>query len=121
MSSKGEPLFRFYSPQIQLAQADLLVAMRAEAVQGRGEPKCSPAPCRRLRNLDVPDSRIDEVRKTMTNPRTTRLGLRPRPATSIEKKVIEGQRVMAGDELFRIADHSRVWVDRRSCRVRHRR
>src|SRR6185312_9725373 len=27
---KGESLFRFYSPQIQLAQADLLVAQRAE-------------------------------------------------------------------------------------------
>src|SRR5262245_50679357 len=27
---KGEPLFRFYSPQIQLAQADLVVALRAE-------------------------------------------------------------------------------------------
>jgi Cu(I)/Ag(I) efflux system membrane fusion protein len=28
----------------------------------------------------------------------------------IAKNVIEGQRVMAGDELFRIADRSRVWV-----------
>jgi membrane fusion protein, copper/silver efflux system len=26
------------------------------------------------------------------------------------KKVIDGQRVMAGDELYRIADHSHVWV-----------
>ena len=30
---QGEPLFRVYSPQIQLAQTDLIVAMRA---QGRG-------------------------------------------------------------------------------------
>ena len=45
----------------------------------------------------------------MTNPRTIDWAS---PATGdiIEKKVIEGQRVMAGDELFRIADHSRVWV-----------
>ena len=28
--SKGEPLFRVYSPQIQLAQTDLIVAIRAE-------------------------------------------------------------------------------------------
>ena len=28
----------------------------------------------------------------------------------IEKKIINGQRVMAGDELYRIADHSDVWV-----------
>jgi Cu(I)/Ag(I) efflux system membrane fusion protein len=63
----------------------------------------------RLRNLDVPDSRIEEVRKTMANPRTIDWAA---PATGdiVEKKVIEGQRVMAGDELFRIADHSSVWV-----------
>jgi Cu(I)/Ag(I) efflux system membrane fusion protein len=63
----------------------------------------------RLRNLDVPDSRIDEVRNTRSNPRTIDWAS---PATGdvIEKKVIEGQRVMAGDELFRIADHSSVWV-----------
>ena len=28
----------------------------------------------------------------------------------IEKDVINGQRVKAGDELYRIADHSRLWV-----------
>ena len=63
----------------------------------------------KLRNLDVPEVRIDEVRKTKDNPRTLDW---PSPATGdvIEKKVIQGQRVMAGDELFRLADHSRVWV-----------
>ena len=28
----------------------------------------------------------------------------------IEKKIINGQRVTAGDELYRIADHSLVWI-----------
>src|SRR5207245_9060004 len=28
----------------------------------------------------------------------------------IEKRVINGQRVKAGDELYRIADHSHLWV-----------
>ncbi|HEX5930957.1 MAG TPA: efflux RND transporter periplasmic adaptor subunit, partial [Methyloceanibacter sp.] len=32
---EGEPLFRFYSPQIQLAQADLVVAMRAEGASAK--------------------------------------------------------------------------------------
>jgi len=63
----------------------------------------------RLRNLGVPQSRIDEVRKTNTNPRTIDW---PSPATGdvIEKKVINGQQVKAGDELYRIADHSQVWI-----------
>ncbi len=107
---KGEPLFRFYSPQIQLAQADLLVAMRADGTSSKSEASRNLAGAiQRLRNLDVPDSRIEEVRKTATNPRTIDWAT---PATGdiVEKKVIEGQRVMAGDELFRIADHSSVWV-----------
>ncbi len=66
---KGEPLFRFYSPQIQLAQADLLVALRAEGSKSEASRNVAGA-VQRLRNLDVPDSRIEEVRKTMTNPRT---------------------------------------------------
>ncbi len=105
---KGEPLFRFYSPQIQLAQADLLVALRAEGSKAKSSRNVAGA-VQRLRNLDVPDSRIEEVRKTMTNPRTLDWAS---PATGdvIKKGVIEGQRVVAGDELFRIADHSHVWI-----------
>jgi Cu(I)/Ag(I) efflux system membrane fusion protein len=110
--TKGEPLFRFYSPQIQLAQADLLVAARAEGGYSKVKVEASRSlagAMQKLRNLDVPDSRIDEVHKTMTNPRTIDWAS---PATGdiVEKKVIQGQRVMAGDELFRIADHSVVWV-----------
>jgi membrane fusion protein, copper/silver efflux system len=106
---KGEPLFRFYSPQVQLAQADLMVAVRAH---GKGSGALGgelEGAMQRLRNLDVPQGRIDEVRNTMTNPRTLDWAS-PASGDVIEKQVIEGQRVAAGDELFRIADHSRVWV-----------
>ncbi len=104
---KGQPLFRFYSPQIQLAQVDLLVAKRG---QGRRDANRDiDGAMQRLRNLDVPETRIDKVLKTETNPRTIDWAS---PATGhvIQKNVIEGQRVMAGDELFRIGNHSRVWV-----------
>lgn len=107
---EGEPLFRFYSPQIQLAQADLVVSMRAEGASAKSDASRNvEGAIQRLRNLDVPQSRIDEVRNSLTNPRTIDWAS---PATGdvIEKNVIEGQRVTAGDELFRIADHARVWV-----------
>jgi membrane fusion protein, copper/silver efflux system len=106
---KGEPLFRFYSPQIQLAQADLMVAVRAHGKDPGTAGGDLEGAMQKLRNLDVPESRIDEVRKTMINPRTLDWAS---PATGdiIQKDVIEGRRVAAGDELFRIADHSRVWV-----------
>ena len=108
--AKGEPLFRFYSAQIQLAQADLVVAMRAEGAAAKSATSRNVAGAiQRLRNLDVPESRIDEVRNSLTNPRTIDW-VSPATGDVIEKKIIEGQRVMAGDELFRIADHASVWV-----------
>ena len=102
----GQPLFRFYSPQIQLAQVDLLVALRA---QGRDGGRDVDGAVQKLRNLDVPEARIEEVRRTKENPRTLDW---PSPTTGdvTAKSVIKGQFVKAGDELFRIADHSRVWV-----------
>ena len=88
----GDPLFRVYSPEIISAQIDLRV--------GNAE--------QRLRNLGVPESHIREVR-TGKMPMSL---VWPAPVTGdvIEKNIINGQRVKAGDELYRIADHSRLWV-----------
>ena len=72
---KGEPLFRLYSPQIQLAQSDLIVAMHAQGkMAGLGSPdKDLEGAMLRLRNLGVPQSRIDEIRKTGEQSEDTRL------------------------------------------------
>src|SRR5713101_6700718 len=88
----GDPLFRVYSPDIVSAQVDLR--------NGGSE--------QRLRNLGVPESHIREVRAGK-NPMSL---VWPAPATGdvIEKRVINGQRAKAGDELYRIADHTHLWV-----------
>jgi Cu(I)/Ag(I) efflux system membrane fusion protein len=107
----GEPLFRVFSSQIQLAQIDLRVAIHAMqrgSAGSEGESSLEGAK-QRLRNLGVPESRIREVRETGTNSRTIDW---PSPVTGtvIAKRIINGQRVLAGEELYRIADLSRVWV-----------
>jgi len=104
----GEPLFRVYSPQIQQAQIELLTAMRPQSSQMLG-PTGVDGMMLRLRNLGVPESRIREVRDTGANPRTIDW---PSPAngTVISKRVINGQRVLAGEELYRIVDLSQMWV-----------
>jgi len=88
----GDPLFRAYSPEIVTVQVD---------VRNGGSEQ-------RLRNLGVPENQIREVRAGK-NPLSL---VWPAPASGdvIEKRVINGQRVKAGDELYRIADHSRVWI-----------
>jgi Cu(I)/Ag(I) efflux system membrane fusion protein len=106
----GEPLFRFYSKDIQLAQADLIVSAGVKASGTAGlVSQSTQGTIQRLRNLAVPEARIEEVLATRTNPRTLDW---PSPATGtvIEKRVINGQQVLAGAELYRIADLSQVWV-----------
>jgi Cu(I)/Ag(I) efflux system membrane fusion protein len=109
----GEPLFRVYSADIQRAQIDLLIAMgtgqRASGVPASDANRNLEGALQRLRNLGVPESRIREVREKGVSSRTLDW---PAPATGdvIEKKIINGQRVQAGQELYRIADHSHLWV-----------
>jgi Cu(I)/Ag(I) efflux system membrane fusion protein len=93
----GEPLFRVYSPAIVSAQVDFQVAMGSDAG------------AQRLRNLGVPESFIRELRGARTIPRSIDW---PAPAsgTVISKRIINGQRVQAGDDLYRIADLSHLWV-----------
>jgi membrane fusion protein, copper/silver efflux system len=109
----GESLFRVYSADIQRAQIDLLVAIgtsqRGSGVAAPDANRNIEGALQRLRNLAVPESRIREVREKGVNPRTLDW---PAPVTGdvIEKKIINGQRVQAGQELYRIADHSHLWV-----------
>jgi Cu(I)/Ag(I) efflux system membrane fusion protein len=106
----GEPLFRVFSPQIQQAQIDLLAA--AAGQRGVAAPDTEHflnGAMQRLRNLGVPESRIREVRDSGINPRTIDW-LAPASGTVLAKRIINGQRVIAGDELYRIADLSHVWV-----------
>jgi membrane fusion protein, copper/silver efflux system len=107
----GEPLFRVYSPDIQQALSDLLVAKTwsqpGAAAVGMG--KSLDGAMQRLRNLGVPETRIREIRDSGANPRTIDW-LAPAGGTVIAKRIINGQRVTAGDELYRIVDLSNLWV-----------
>jgi Cu(I)/Ag(I) efflux system membrane fusion protein len=95
----GQPLFRVYSPEIQKTQIEVLY------VAGSSQEGA----VQRLRNLGVPESHIRKVLETHTNLRTVDW-LAPISGDVIEKRVINGQRVQAGAELYRIADHSHVWI-----------
>jgi membrane fusion protein, copper/silver efflux system len=96
---EGEPLFRVYSPEIQKAQIDFLYGLSST----------KDGPVQRLRNLGVPEAHIRKVQETRTNLRTVDW-LSPVTGDVIDKRIINGQRVNAGDELYRIADHSQLWV-----------
>ena len=105
----GQPLFRVYSPDIQLAIADLLAARSWSGTANTGMGKSLEGAMQRLRNLGVPESRIREIRDGGSNPRTLEW-LAPATGTVMVKNIVNGQRVAAGNEIYRIVDLSNVWV-----------
>ena len=105
----GEPLFRVYSPDIQQAFSDLLVAKSWSGTANVGLGKSLEGAMQRLRNLGLAESRIREIRDSGSNPRTIDW-LAPAGGTVMVKRIINGQKIVAGEELYRIVDLTNLWV-----------
>jgi membrane fusion protein, copper/silver efflux system len=103
----GERLFRFYSPQVVSAQIDLRISGMSP-MPGAG-PRGEPAGLQKLRNLGLPESVLNQIRASPTPLMSIDW---PAPVTGVvmEKKAISGQMVRAGEELYRLADLTSIWV-----------
>ncbi len=100
----GEKLLQIYSPAITSAAIDYVAVLNgkmSEAALAGGR--------QRLLNLDAPPELIAQIDKTRSIP-ITFTWTAPRDGIVLERNVVDGQRVMPGDVLFRIADHSVVWA-----------
>ena len=100
---KGEPLFRIYSPQMVAVQVDYRIASRAAG------PRDESGALQRLRNLGVPQTVLDQLQLTR-EPVIAFDWPSPVSGVVMQKKVIEGMMMRAGEELFRLADLSSIWV-----------
>ena len=101
----GEPMFSVYSPQMVSVQVDYRNAVAGSA-NNRGDEQGALV---RLRNLGVPESVVQRLR-TAPNPTMVIDWPAPMSGVVMEKKVVSGQMVKAGDELYRLADLSGIWV-----------
>ncbi len=113
----GQALLTIYSPTLVSAQQELLLAGRLEASvtdassdARQGVTELHDAARRRLRYWDISEAQIErlettgEITKTMT--------LRSSVAGIItEKRVLQGQRIMAGESLYQVADLRVVWLE----------
>ena len=101
----GEPMFSVYSPPMVSVQVDYRNAVSAPA-NNRSDEQGALV---RLRNLGVPEAVVQQLR---TAPSPTMLIDWPSPMSGVvmEKKVVAGQMVKAGDELYRLADLDNIWV-----------
>ncbi len=64
---------------------------------------------RRLLNFGVPEEFIEQIKRERKVPDTFTWPA-PRDGVVLERNAVDGQGFKAGDVLFRIADHTQVWV-----------
>ena len=115
---RGQPLADIFSPDVLAAEQELLLASRlSKSISGTsvpGVPGSSvdlvAAAKQRLRLWDVSEGQINAV---LSSGRATRTVMLYAPASGIvlDKKVVQGQAIQTGEELYTIADLSDVWVD----------
>ena len=113
----GEPLFTIYSPMLVSAEEELLLAKRLQKDVAAGSAdvrsnadELLASARRRLAYWDIPEEDIAAIEQSGVVRRTLTL----RSSASgyvLEKNVIGGQKIMAGDALYRVADLSAVWVE----------
>lgn len=115
--TRGIALAAIYSPEILVAEEELLVASRLSSSAERTTDSDSVQTVtllsgarRRLRLLDVSDAQIDDVLRTQRAQRTTTL-VAPITGVLTQRLVSQGQAVQAGMLLFMISDLSRLWID----------
>jgi membrane fusion protein, copper/silver efflux system len=113
----GEPLLSTYSPMLVSAEQELVLAMKlvrdvtgADAATRSNALDMVRSARQRLLNWDVPSGEVDRVEKTGDVQKSLIIRA-PYTGVIVEKLVFEGQRIMAGDPLYRLADLSSVWVE----------
>jgi Cu(I)/Ag(I) efflux system membrane fusion protein len=113
----GENLAGIYSPEAVAVQTELLLALELERSVSPGDAEARASATRalnatrqRMRHWNIPDEVVARVERTGVVERIVPLRS-PWDGFVLEKSVILGQRVMAGEQLFRLADLGTVWVE----------
>lgn len=102
---QGDPLMTVFGQDLLNQAARLLI----EAPDQNDKPGNVIGARRRLLNFGVPEEFIERVKRDRKVPNTVSWPA-PRDGVVLERNAVDGQGFKAGDVLFRIADHSVVWV-----------
>ncbi|MBK8003473.1 MAG: efflux RND transporter periplasmic adaptor subunit [Gemmatimonadetes bacterium] len=112
----GQPLLEMHAPMLTAAAEEYLLARRLEADLAGGSAesranagRLTAAARDRLRLFGLPEQQLEHLEHTGAPHGITLYA--PSSGVILEKNVVEGQRVMMGDPLFRIADLGTVWLE----------
>jgi Cu(I)/Ag(I) efflux system membrane fusion protein len=102
--SAGQPLLEIYSPELLATQNEVLIAKNS-----RSSADLASVGLERLRNWGIAEAEL-QILQREGKPRRNLTVRSPAAGVVMEKSVIAGSRVMAGETLFKIADLSQLWI-----------
>jgi Cu(I)/Ag(I) efflux system membrane fusion protein/cobalt-zinc-cadmium efflux system membrane fusion protein len=116
--TKGQPLLAIYSPQLVAAQQEYLLALANRkrlagspfAEIAAGSARLLEAARTRLSYWDISPDQLKMLERTGKPSKTLTL-YSDQSGIVTSKRVLQGARVMAGEELLQIADLSTLWVN----------
>ncbi len=113
---KGDHLVEIYSPELNVAQNELLLAHESAEKEKSTSPSVKgfaqsrlEASRTKLRLLGILDEQVAELEATK-QPHTHLTIFAPFGGTVIEKNVRVGQYINTGDQVYRIADLDPIWL-----------
>lgn len=116
--NKGDPLFSIYSPELVSTEQEYLLALRSNEILSDSEfPEISggansllDATKKRLQLWDISESQIRELAKS-GKVKESLIIYSPVSGAVIEKNAFQNMYVEPNTALYKIADHSNVWVE----------
>lgn len=115
--SAGQPLLTIYSPILVQAQEELLLSKRlrssladADSLARANADALIQSARQKLELLDIPRSEIAALEQSGNIKRALTL-FSPIGGYVLEKNLLAGQKIMAGEALYRVADLSTVWME----------
>ncbi len=103
---KGRPLFRIYSPEVVAAQQEYLMALRT----GDAQSPLVKSARTRLELWNLHDAQIQQIEK-QGKPMRSITVVAPQTGYVLHKNVVQGARVQAGADLYRIGSLAKIWVN----------
>jgi RND family efflux transporter MFP subunit len=114
---KGEPLLEIYSPELVSAEEEYIIALKykntdspKESLRTSQSQELYSRAHRKLMYWDISHEQIQRLEATRQPEKTMAL-VAPATGVIVEKNVLQGGNIMAGTNLFKIADLSSVWVN----------
>ncbi|HIA7952723.1 efflux RND transporter periplasmic adaptor subunit [Legionella pneumophila] len=113
----GQALFTVYSPELVATQQEYLLALNAQKIlsqnttssAAKGAQGAFQAAHQRLLLWGITEKDIEQLKRTSKITRTMTIHS-PIQGTVLKKMALIGMRIEPGDELYTIADLSRLWV-----------